>query len=100
MELLNELLPLVLPVVVAFLTQHGFELLQRGLVILNKAPVIIKQVAVVVIAFGLTKLSIMLGVDLPTTDIAGLAAEDLSALIAAGFAYAFHAGAKAKAVTA
>lgn len=84
----------LLPIVVGALTFVGFEGLQKLVSVIDKLPATVKQIAVGVIAYGLTAGAGALGVHLSSTNIAGLTSQDLSTLISAGLAYAFHLGAQ------
>src|ERR1019366_7723223 len=88
------ILPVLLPIIVAALTVAGFELLQKGVAIIDGLPAAIKQVLVGVISYLLTAGSAALGIHLSTTDITGLSSADLSALISSGLAFVFHLSAQ------
>jgi hypothetical protein len=100
MTVLAELLPVLLPIIVAGLTTVLFEKFQDALTALEKAPAIVKQVAVALLAFGLTKAAAFLGVAITTGDPGALTPQDFNALLSAGLAYLFHQGVKAKALAA
>lgn len=93
---MTELIGILIPIVVAGATTFVFDKLKDGLTILDRAPAFVKQVIVAIVAFGLTKASVFLGVSLSTTDIAALSSADLSALLSASLAYVFHTGKQAK----
>lgn len=85
-----ELITILVPIVIGAATTQLFDLFKRGVTLLDKAPTVVKQVAVAVLAFGLTKLSALLGIQLSTTDIAGLTATDISTILSALIAYLLH----------
>ncbi len=91
-----ELIGVLIPIVVAALTTFLFDKLKDGVTLLDKAPAWVKQVIVAVVAFGLTKASLFLGVTLSTDDITAITSTDLSALLSASLSYLFHAGKQAK----
>lgn len=97
---MTEFLTFMLPILVAAVTTYLFEGLQKVVALIDGLPAVVKQVAVAAIAFGLTKLSVLLGIQLTTTDVAGLQPADVSALASAGLAYVFHLGQQAKAMKA
>lgn len=85
-----ELITILVPIVIGAATTQLFDLFKRGVTLLDKAPTVVKQVAVAVLAFGLTKLGAMLGIQLSTTDIAGLTATDISTILSALIAFLLH----------
>ena len=95
---MQELVLTLIPIVVAGLTTWVYDKLKQGVTLLDKAPAFVAQIAVAVIAFGLTKASVVLGVSLSTTDIGALTSGDVQALLSASLAYLFHAGKQAKAI--
>ena len=95
---MNDLIITLLPILVAGVTTYAFDALQKGVTLLDKLPALAKQLLVASLAFGLTKASVVLGVQLTTVDPTSLTQGDLSALISASLAYVFHLGGKTKAV--
>jgi len=98
MTFVNELLPVVLPIIVAGLTTVLFEKFQQGITALEKSPAIVKQLTVAVLAYGLTKAAAVTGVALTSGDPAALTAQDFNALLSSGLAFLFHQGTKSKAL--
>lgn len=92
-----DLLATLIPVLVAGVTQYLVQALKKFVTIVDDFPALVKQLIVVLVAFGLTKASLVLGVTLGTTDLAALGSEDVSALLSAALAFLFHGQAKAKA---
>jgi len=95
MDIISKLLELVGPTVVALATVPLMGLLKKGLALLDKAPAMLQQILVILIAFGLTQLGGVVNVALPT-DLSLFTESDLGALLSAGMAMAIHAGTKAK----
>src|SRR5690606_9511548 len=91
-----ELVAVLIPIVVAGVTTWLFDRLKEALAIVDEAPAMVKQALVAVVAFGLTKLSIMLGVTLTSADVTMLTEADLAGLLSAGLSYLFHNGKQAK----
>ena len=89
-----ELFALLGPFVVAALTIPVMNGIRSAVGVINTAPALVKRLIVIVIAFGLAKLSVLAGVALPE-NLEGITVENLEALGAAALAFAFHAGDKA-----
>lgn len=84
-----ELLGLLLPIIVAFLTRYVYQGVEELLVVLDKLPALGKQLAVVVVAFALTYFSKWLGVEIPL-DLGGWTPEIVSAILSALGAFGLH----------
>lgn len=97
-SILQSLLAMLLPVIVATLTFAGFEGLQKLIGWVDKLPAPIKQIAVGVLSYLLTAAAGLAGLHLSSTDIAGMNQADVSALISYGIANIFHLQGAAKAV--
>lgn len=91
-----ELVGILIPILVAALTTFLFDKLKDAITLLDDAPAWVKQAIVAIVAFGLTKGSLFLGITLTTTDITAMPPADLSALLSASLSYLFHAGKQAK----
>lgn len=94
-----DLIATLIPVLVAGVTQYLVQVLKKFVTLVDGFPALAKQVIVVLVAFGLTKASLALGVTLGTTDLTALGSEDVSVLLSAALAFLFHGQAKAKATT-
>lgn len=87
-----ELITVLIPIVVGAATTWLFDRFKQGLALLDDAPAVVKQIAVAVLAFGLTQLAALLGITLSTHDIAGLTPTDISTILSALIAYLLHSG--------
>jgi uncharacterized membrane protein len=94
---LNQLLGIVVPVIVAALTTFGFEWLQKANAWLNRQDAVLKRILVAVISALLTIAASKLGVALGDASLGGLTQSDLSGLISAALSFIFHLGDQAKA---
>jgi hypothetical protein len=93
MEMLFELLSLLGPTLVALLTVPIMNGLKRFVSFIDNSHPVLKQVFVVVIAFGLTKLGEVANVALPG-ELSLFTGDDIGALLSAGLSMAIHAGQK------
>lgn len=88
---MKELLTMLVPVVVAFLTTLIVQGIKRAVTLVDGTPAIVKQLLAVGVAFVLTKLAAFTGVGLPPA-LGGLDATVVSALLSSVFAMLIHAG--------
>lgn len=93
MDILFELLSLLGPTLVALLTVPIMQGLKSAVTFLDNSPAAVKQIIVVLIAFGLTKLGEFLNLTLPG-ELTLFTGEDIGALLSAGLSMAIHAGKK------
>lgn len=93
METVVEVLGLVAPAIIAALSVVLMNGLKSVVGVIDNAPALVKRVTVILIAYGLAKLSGLVGVALPET-LQELTITNLEALMAAALAMAFHAGDK------
>ncbi len=89
---MHEFVTMLIPVVVAAVTMPLFDGFTRVVGFLDKLPAWGKQIAVAVLSFGITKLAVVLGVQLSVVDVAALTSQDVAALASAGFTYLFKLG--------
>ena len=91
---MSGLLNMLLPIIVAALVVPGFELLQKGVTVVDALPAWAKQIIVGAASYGLTVLAGLLGVHLSTNDVTGISSADFSALLSSGLAFVFHLASK------
>ncbi|HET7552213.1 MAG TPA: hypothetical protein VFK04_13055 [Gemmatimonadaceae bacterium] len=89
-DYLWPLLAQLLPVIAGVLASVTFQYFKKGVAIVDAAPAWVKQLSVVVIAFALSALGKVLGVDLPT-DLHAIDATVWTGIISGAIALAAHA---------
>ena len=98
-DLLWPLLAQLLPVIAGIAASITFQYFKKGVAVVDAAPAWVKQLSVVVLAFALTALGKVLGVDLPT-DLHAIDATIWTGIISGAIALAvkaIHKGATAPA---
>ena len=95
MDIIWQLVQLIGPAVVAWLTVPLLGQLKKAVVAIDKLPSVAQQLIAILMAYGLTLLGGFLSVALPT-ELALFGEADVSALLSAAMAFAIHAGKKAK----
>lgn len=87
-----EFVTMLIPIVVAALTMPLFDGFTRVVGFLDRMPAWAKQIAVAVLSFAITKVAVLLGVQLSVVDVTMLTSQDVAALASAGFTYIFKLG--------
>ena len=89
-DLLWPLLAQLLPLIAGVLASVTFQYFKRGVSAVDAAPAWVKQIAVVVLAFALTALGKVLGIELPT-DLHAIDATVWTGIISGAIALAVKA---------
>jgi hypothetical protein len=93
---MKDLLTMLLPVIVAALTNLIYEYFQKAVALLQKLPAPVTRILVGVLSYGLTVATVKLGVVLSVADPTMLSQADMAALASAGLSYVFHLGDQTK----
>lgn len=94
MDYVFEIVTLLAPVVVGILTVPILQGIKRVVTVVDNLPAWGKQIAAVLIAYGLAQLAAVAQTPLPET-LHAFSGEQVEALVSAGIALAIHAGKKA-----